>query len=198
MPADVTVRRADPAEADLVGALTERVYRDGGFGSGAYADVLRDGRSRVRDDIVLVAAADGTITGTVTLALPGSPLAHLCRADEAEVRMLAVDEAARGHGVANLLMAACETLARDQGLAAVILCTETRMHAAQRLYERRGYLREPARDWQIRNVHLIAYRLPLQPPNPHSPVPTRRRTHPPPRPLVRRPRARPLPPDPTP
>jgi ribosomal protein S18 acetylase RimI-like enzyme len=161
VPADITVRRADPAEADLVGALTERAYRDSGFGSNAYSEVLRDGRSRVRDGIVLVAAADGTITGTVTLALPGSPLAHLCRADEAEVRMLAVDEAARGHGVANLLMAACETLARDQGLAAMILCTETRMHAAQRLYERRGYLRDPARDWQIRTVHLIAYRLPL-------------------------------------
>ena len=29
--------------------------------------------------------------------------------------MLAVDEAARGHGIA-ALMAACETLARDQGL----------------------------------------------------------------------------------
>jgi len=156
----MTVRRADPAEADLVGELTERVYRDGGFGSGAYADVLRDG-SRVRDGIVLVAAADGTITGTVTLALPGTPLAHMCRADEAEVRMLAVDEAARGHGIANLLMAACETLARDQGLAAMILCTETRMHAAQRLYERRGYQRDPARDWQVRNVQLIAYRLPL-------------------------------------
>jgi ribosomal protein S18 acetylase RimI-like enzyme len=160
VPAGITVRRADPAEAGLVGELTERVYRNGGFGSGAYADVLRDG-SRVRDGIVLVAAADGTITGTVTLALPGSPLAHMCRADEAEVRMLAVDEAARGHGVANRLMAACETLARDQGLAAMILCTETRMLAAQRLYKRRGYLREPARDWQIRNVYLIAYRLPL-------------------------------------
>jgi ribosomal protein S18 acetylase RimI-like enzyme len=115
VPADVAVRRADPAEADLVGEMTERVYRDGGFGSGAYA----------------------------------------------EVRMLAVDEADRGHGIAGRLMAACETLARDQGLAAVILCTETRMQAAQRLYERRGYLRQPARDWQIRNVSLIAYRLPL-------------------------------------
>ena len=30
MSADITVRRADPAEADLVGKLTERVYRDGG------------------------------------------------------------------------------------------------------------------------------------------------------------------------
>ena len=161
MPADITVRRANPVEADLVGELTERVYWDGGYGSGAYAEVLRDGRSRVRDGIVLVAAADGTITGTVTLALPGPRLAHLCRADEAEVRMLAVDEAARGHGIASRLMAASETLARDQGLAAMILCTETRMHAAQRLYERRGYLREPARDWQVRNVRLIVYRLAL-------------------------------------
>jgi len=159
--ADVTVRRADPAEADQVGTLTERVYRRGGFGSDDYAKVLRDGRSRVRDGIVLVAAANGTITGTVTLVLPGTPLAHLCRADEAEVRMLAVDEAARGLGIASRLMAACETLARDQGLAAMILCTETGMHAAHRLYERRGYLREPARDWQIRNVRLLAYRLAL-------------------------------------
>jgi len=156
--ADVTVRRAEPAEADLVGALTERVYRTG---SDDYATVLRDGRSRVRDGIVLVALADGAIAGTVTLALPGTPLAHLSRADEAEVRMLAVDEAARGRGIADRLMATCETLARNEGLAAVILCTETGMQAAQRLYERRGYLRDPSRDWQIHHVRLLAYRLPL-------------------------------------
>jgi ribosomal protein S18 acetylase RimI-like enzyme len=159
--AGLTVRRAAPAEADLVGALTERVYRTGGFGSDDYAKVLRDGRSRVRDGIVLVAIADGTIAGTVTLALPGTPLAHLGRAGEAEVRMLAVDEAARGLGIANRLMAACETLARNEGLTAIILCTETRMQPAQRLYERRGYLREPGRDWQIRDVRLLAYRLTL-------------------------------------
>ena len=161
MPADITVRRAEPAEADLVGALTERVYRTGGFGSDDYAKVLLDGQSRIRDAIVLVAAVDGAIAGTVTLALPGSPLAHLSQAGEAEVRMLAVDQAARGLGLASRLMAACETQARDEGLIAVILCTETGMHAAQRLYERRGYLRQPARDWQIRDVRLIAYRLTL-------------------------------------
>jgi len=71
--ADITVRRADPAEADLVGELTERVYRDGGFGSGAYAEVLRDGRSRLRDGIVLVAAADGTIIGTAGIRNTKNP-----------------------------------------------------------------------------------------------------------------------------
>src|SRR5262249_49796542 len=90
--------------------------------------------------------------------------AHLSQAGEAEVRMLAVDQAARGLGLASRLMAVCETLARDEGLIAVILCTETGMHAAQRLYERRGYLRQPARDRQIRDVRLTASRLTLYPP----------------------------------
>ena len=55
-------------------------------------------------------------------------------------------------------MAACETLARDQGLAAVILCTETRMHAAQRLYERRGYVsrRAPPATGRSATSDLIA------------------------------------------
>ena len=102
MSADITVRRADPAEADQVGALTERVYRTGGFGSDDYASVLRDGRSRVRDGIVLVAAADGAITGTVTLALPGTPLAHLCRADEAGLTLAESEHAGGVAGVAGL------------------------------------------------------------------------------------------------
>jgi ribosomal protein S18 acetylase RimI-like enzyme len=155
--AEVTVRRAQAAEADLVGALTERVYRDGGFSDEDYAQVLRDGRSRVRDGIVLVAVADGAIVGTVAVALPGSPLAHLSRPDEAEVRMLAVDEEVRCQGIANRLMDACETLARGEGLAGVVLCTEPAMHAARRLYERRGYHRHPARDRQIRDICLLAY-----------------------------------------
>ncbi len=35
------------------------------------------------------------------------------------------------------------------------------MHAAHRLYRRRGYARAPDRDWQMNQVRLMVFRLPL-------------------------------------
>ena len=160
-PAKVEVRRADIADADLVGGLTERIYRRGGWTDEDYSKLLLDGRSRIEEAIVLVATADGAVIGTVTMALPGSRFANVCRAGEAEVRMLAVDEAARGRGVASLLMDACEALARNEGLAAVVLSTEPDMYAAHRLYQRRGYARQPGRDWQAGRFRLMVFRLQL-------------------------------------
>jgi ribosomal protein S18 acetylase RimI-like enzyme len=156
-PANVTIRRADLADADQVGMLAERVYRHGGWANEDYSKRLLDGRSRIEAAVVLVAVADGVIVGTVTAARPGSRMANMARAEEVEIRMLAVDEAARGQGIADLLMAACETLARDEGRAAVVLATAPDMHAAHRLYRRRGYVRQPDRDWST----LLVFRLSL-------------------------------------
>jgi ribosomal protein S18 acetylase RimI-like enzyme len=157
------IRRAELADADPVGELTERVYRQGGWASDGYAPMLRDGRSRVEQAIVLVAASGGTgaIVGTVTLALPDSRFVNVCRADEIEVRMLAVAGEVRGRGIADRLMAAGEAIARERGCAAVVLSTEPGMHAAHRLYRRRGYARQPDRDWQVHQVRLMVFRLPL-------------------------------------
>jgi ribosomal protein S18 acetylase RimI-like enzyme len=156
-PANVTIRRADLADADQVGMLAERVYRHGGWADEGYSKRLLDGRSRIEAAVVLVAVTDGVIVGTVTAARPGSRMANMARAEEVEIRMLAVDEAARGQGIADLLMAACETLARDEGRAAVVLATAPDMHAAHRLYRRRGYVRQPDRDWST----LLVFRLSL-------------------------------------
>jgi ribosomal protein S18 acetylase RimI-like enzyme len=156
-PANLTIRRADLADADQVGMLAERVYRHGGWADEGYSKRLLDGRSRIEDAVVLVAVADGVIVGTVTAARPGSRMANMARAEEVEIRMLAVDEAARGQGIADLLMAACEALARDEGRAALVLATAPDMHAAHRLYRRRGYVRQPDRDWSI----LLVFRLSL-------------------------------------
>ena len=160
-PADVETRRADLADADQVGMLTERVYRHEGLTDEDYARQLRDGRSRIQDAVVLVAVTDGVIVGTVTAARSGSRLASVARAGEIEVRMLAVDEAARGRGIADRLMAGCEALARDEGLAIVVLSTGPDMYAAQRVYRRRGYVRQPDRDWSIGRSTLIVFRLSL-------------------------------------
>jgi ribosomal protein S18 acetylase RimI-like enzyme len=156
-PANVTIRRADLADADQVGMLAERVYRLGGWTNEDYSKRLLDGRSRIEDAVVLVAVDAGVIVGTLTAARPGSRLAGVARAEEVEVRMLAVDEAARGRGIADRLMAACEALARDEGRTAVVLSTAPDMHAAHRLYRRRGYVRQPDRDWST----LMVFRLSL-------------------------------------
>jgi ribosomal protein S18 acetylase RimI-like enzyme len=103
----------------------------------------------------------GALVGTVTMALPASRFANVGRAGEVEVRMLAVAEAARGRGVASLLMDACEVLARDEGFTAVVLSTEPDMYAAHRLYQRRGYVRQPDRDWQAGRFRLKVFRLQL-------------------------------------
>jgi ribosomal protein S18 acetylase RimI-like enzyme len=94
--------------------------------------------------------------------VPGSPYSEIGTPDEMEVRMLAVAEAVRGGGIAARLMDATEARAREQGFTAIALSTAETMHAAHRLYERRGYQRDPERDWYPEpGFLLLAYRLPL-------------------------------------
>jgi hypothetical protein len=44
---------------------------------------------------------------------------------------------------------------------AVVLSTEPDMYAAHRLYQRRGYVRQPDRDWQAGRFRLMVFRLQL-------------------------------------
>jgi YD repeat-containing protein len=121
------VREAVVADGDAVGVLTERVYSAGGWTDAAYSRQLLDGRSRIEQATVLVASRADAIVG---IARPGTPFAAICEPDEVEVRMLAVDQRARGQGVASLLMDACENLARQERVAGIVLSTEPDMHAA--------------------------------------------------------------------
>jgi ribosomal protein S18 acetylase RimI-like enzyme len=168
-----TVQRRDPADAlvirvarhdegDAVGVLTERVYREGGFVGDDYAAELGAGEARVRYATVVVAELAGRLVGSVTAALPGSAYTEISEPDELEVRMLAVADDVRRRGIADALMEAVEAMARQRHLGGVILSTAPAMHAAHRLYERRGYVRRPERDWDVGGLRLLAYRLDLQ------------------------------------
>ena len=152
------VRLTELSEAYEVGVLTERVYRAGGWTDEDYSRLLLDAHSRIEEAIVFVATLKADVVGTVTVALPGTPFAAVGRPDEVEVRMLAVDARARRMGIADLLMDASEERARTDGYAAVVLSTEPDMHSAHRLYERRGYVRQPQRDWQVGRFNLLVYR----------------------------------------
>ena len=155
------IRRATVDDAAAVGVLTQEAYRPH-VDDEAYLAELGDAAPRIRDAEVLVALVGEDIVGAMTLAVSGNPYAEISTAGELEVRMLAVAETARGRGIGAQLMDAAEERAREQGLRAVALSTAPTMHAAHRLYERRGYLRDPDRDWQPEpDVHLLAYRLVL-------------------------------------
>ncbi|MFI9175011.1 GNAT family N-acetyltransferase [Streptomyces lincolnensis] len=167
---DIHIRRADPTEYDRLGDLTARAYLQDGlltFGeSDWYLGELRDVAKRAAAADVLVATRDGDLLGGVTYVPSGGPMADLARPGEAEIRMLAVARAARGQGAGEALVQACVDRAKAAGdCTGIVLCTQSAMHAAHRIYERLGFTRAPERDWNPipgEEFTLLAYALPLR------------------------------------
>ncbi len=147
----VVVRVARDDELEAVGALTARAYvADRLVGASHwYADELRDARSRAAHATLLVAvdATTDDLLGTVTLAAPSTRYAEVARPDEVELRMVAVDPARRGAGVAEHLVRGALRTAVAGGARDVVLSTLDPMTAAQRLYARLGFVARPERDW---------------------------------------------------
>ncbi|MFI0355471.1 GNAT family N-acetyltransferase [Actinomadura sp. 9N407] len=160
------VRPARPGEYARVGELTVEVYVRGGLVSAesTYVRMLADAADRAAKAELLVAEVGGEIAGAVAYCPPDSPYAELAGPDEAEFRMLAVLERARGTGVGRALVQACVQRAREAGLAALRLSTQSNMHTAHRMYERMGFTRTPERDWSpVPGLGLMTYELVLRP-----------------------------------
>jgi GNAT superfamily N-acetyltransferase len=169
------LRTARPADRATIAGLTMRAYAQYArvMTSDAWAaleDALR--RSLADDTGVtrIVAEVEGRIVGSVALYDPGK--AQYAGLDSAaawpEVRLVAVDPAVRGRGVARALVLECVRRARAAGATTLGLHTSQSMHTARRLYERLGFVRDPDHDFQPPGAELVAgYRLPLDDPAPH-------------------------------
>ncbi|MEV7143321.1 GNAT family N-acetyltransferase [Streptomyces tauricus] len=176
---DIVIRRAEPGEYTALGEITAQAYLGDGlldFGeSDEYLGELRNVAKRAAAADVLVAVEDvkgggagarGRLLGGVTFVPAGGPMAEVSRDGEAEIRMLAVAKDARGRGVGTALVRACVDRARaTAGCAAVVLSTQRTMHSAHRIYERLGFTRDPARDWNpvphLDDIMLLSYELTL-------------------------------------
>lgn len=166
----VTVRRARPEELAEIGRLTLASYLADGVVNpgGSYALELADAFRRARDAELLVAVdRDGTVLGTITMCMPGSPLGELSRPGELEFRMLAVAPGARRRGVGELLVRAVLARAAEVGAHRVVLCSTAEMRVAHRLYARLGFTRLPQLDWcPVPGFTLLAFGRMAIPPKP--------------------------------
>ncbi len=161
-PRGFEIRPVRDEELVEVGRLTAEVYVGDGFldATDEYIDQLADTNRRAREAEIWVAAEDGTVLGSVTFCVPGSPFREIAREDEGEFRMLAVNPAVRGRGVGQALVELCLRRSRELGYAGVRMSSMDRMTSAHRVYERLGFVRSPADDWSpAPGVTLLAYVL---------------------------------------
>ena len=112
------------------------------------ADLL-DLDTHARHGHLLVAEADGRVSGFGAFYPDASAQGLGWPPGWASGRALAVHPAARGHGVARALLAACERLARESGAPVFAFHTASFMTGAIALYERLGYRRAPEFDFDM-------------------------------------------------
>lgn len=160
----IEVRRVRPQEYDDAGRLTIEVYDQGGFvpAGTAYSAKLGDVRHRAEHGETYVAVEHGVLLGAVTFCPVGSPYREIAQSDhDAEFRMLAVAEAARGRGVGTALVRHCVARAREVAARRMVIWTMSLMLPAHRLYEGEGFVRLPELDLREAHLHLLTYVLDL-------------------------------------
>lgn len=165
------VRAARPADDARVGELTldafltvyARKMPEVRYDDARKKDLLDVAAKRARA-LVLVAELEGRVVGTVSLFKPGAEGSEAWLPDAADLRHLAVDPALHGRGVSQPLLDRAEAIARDEWKAAAV-CLHVRQgaHGVARLYQSRGYVREPSGDLVKPIVRLEAYVLRFAP-----------------------------------
>jgi predicted N-acetyltransferase YhbS len=137
---------------------------------GPYLADLLDLDARARDGRLLVATHAGRVVGTVTYHPDAAAEGVGWPSGWSGLRALAVDPAARGHGIGRALVEACRSRALAAGAPVLCLHTAASMAAAVRLYEAMGFRRAPAHDLDIGGdlepdaaapVRILGYRLDL-------------------------------------
>lgn len=120
--------------------------------------ILRDVASKREVAKVLVAELGGQIVGTVALYPPGAADSESWLPNTADLRHLAVDPAFHGKGVAAALLDEIEKVALNEWKnEAICLHVRKGAHGLEKMYQKRGYQREPQGDMQKPSVILQGF-----------------------------------------
>jgi GNAT superfamily N-acetyltransferase len=143
---------------------------------GRYLTDILDVEGRLGAGRVLVASHGGRVVSTVTFYADAGLEGFGWPAGWAGLRALGVERSARGAGVGQALVEACLERAREAGAPVLCLHTAEFMTAAVAIYERLGFRRDPAFDFDgtrrlgldgVRPIPILAYRLDLARPDRH-------------------------------
>jgi GNAT superfamily N-acetyltransferase len=150
------IRDARAADRDVIEAVTLTAYQQ--YAAlmptpywEAYRENIRATLADLQSARQIVAELEGAIAGSVLLYPAGAAITSPSGAmtqTSPEVRLLAVDPAARGRGIGQALMRECIGRARGWGAKTLTLHTADFMEAAMRLYGRLGFERHPDLDFE--------------------------------------------------
>jgi ribosomal protein S18 acetylase RimI-like enzyme len=147
---------ATQEEDDEIVSLFASAYVDEGYSKIKRNDVT-PAIFQGRGEIVLAKGKNDELVGTVIFVSPSSPARQVADAGEAEIHLLAVKRSARKMGVASKLILKCFEMARAKSYPKMVLSTQPTMKAAQALYEKLGFTRNPKRDWSRNSIEFLVY-----------------------------------------
>ena len=110
-----------------------------------------------RSGVVIALDADEIVACLTYVADHTDPAHEFADQDSASFRFFAVSPAAQGKGVGKAMVDWCIARARADGKSRIRIHTLESMPAAQRLYERIGFRRDPATDEIWDGIKGIAY-----------------------------------------
>ena len=129
---------------------------------------LRDMAGKRAVAKVWVAELEGRVVGTVALWPSGAPGSEAWLPNAVDLRHLATSVDLHGQGLSTPLMDTAERQARAWGASAICLHVRRGAQGVMRMYERRGFVREPSADLDLPSVFLEAMVLRLRPPSDRS------------------------------
>jgi ribosomal protein S18 acetylase RimI-like enzyme len=140
---DVEIVVADEVSPEVVEAIARLLPQLSSSAPAPTAAELEDLVASPATDLLL-AKIDGRIVGTLTLALFRIPSGL-----RAWIGDVIVDDTARGHGIGEALNRAAIALAQEHGARSVDLTSRPSREAANRLYQRIGFVARQTNVYRI-------------------------------------------------